>query len=259
MHKNRNIFLYVAAIILVLVIIPITRKYLLKAVSTVSEPIASQISESAQKSSGFFSGIWEISRLKEDNSRLTAKLKNLQVDQSKLNELEHENEVLKNQLGFLEQHQEMDLVPARIIGKEPFGGLDKIIIDKGEDDWVKNGAAVVSNGSLVGKVTEVASKQAKITLVTSKDSIIQAMLQDSRTLGILKGSLEGVRLENIPQDTKVNDKEAIVTSGLGGEIASGILIGWARGDTSSKSEIYKTINLDLAEDLNKLEFVFIIK
>lgn len=259
MQKNKNIYLYFIVLVLVLLLIPAFRGAVAGAVFNVSKPLTEKISNYAHRSHGFISGIYEISSIRDENKQLTQKLKELQVDETQLNELKHENEVLKNQLGFLDLHKETNLIPARIIGREPFGVLDRITIDRGESDGVKNNAAVVSDGALIGKVSEVSNNQAKIILVTSKNSIIQAMLQDSRTLGIVKGSLGGVKLENIPQDTKVNDREAVVTSGLGGEIAPGILIGWARGDVTSKSEIYKTINLDLAEDINKLELVFVVK
>lgn len=259
MKKNKNTYLYLSFAILLLAIIPYTRKPIGRAVNFFTKPISSSLSSAGRPSGGLISGIFRISSLIRENSELTEKIKKLQIDKTELEELKHQNEVLKNQLGFMEEHKESSLLPARIIGREPFGILDKIIIDKGTDDGVNLKAAVVSNGALVGKVSEVSSGQAKITLITSKDSIVQAMLQNSRTLGIIKGSLEGVKLENIPQETQVLDDEAIVTSGLGGEISPGILIGWAKGASSTKSEIYKVLDLDIAEDLNKLEFVFIVK
>lgn len=259
MKKDKKNYLYIVVLMLLLAVIPFTRRLVGDALLYVSEPILSGLSRAAFSSNSFIVGLSKISSLSNENRELGDKIKSLQLDKTELEELRHENEVLKNQLGFLEEHKEASLLPARIIGREPFGALDKIIIDKGEDDGIKNHSAVVSSGSLVGRVTEVSKKQSKITLITSKDSIIQAMLQQSRTLGIIKGSLEGVKLENIPQETVVSEKEAIITSGLGGEISPGILIGWARKDSSSKSEIYKVLDVDISSELNKLEYVFVIK
>jgi len=259
MKKDKPTYLYIIALIIILAVVPVTRKNIGRAILYITKPLSRSISGSAQRSHGFFAGLSAIANLKQENNDLAQKLKNIQVDKTKLEELQHENEILKNQLGFMEEHKDTALLPARIIGREPFGALDKIIIDKGEEDGVKIKSAVVANGSLVGKVTETSANQSKITLITSKDSIVQAMLQNSRTLGIIKGSLEGVKLENIPQDTAVGDKEAIVTSGLGGEISPGILIGWVKGVSSTKSEIYKVLDVDIAEDLNKLELVFVVK
>ncbi len=260
MKKNNNRVYFVLIMLIIFAeIIPATRKIISLGIITISKPITSSFSSVAKSSHGIMAGIFEISSLRKENANLVGKIKQFQVDTVKLEELEHENTVLKNQLGFWEEHKDLDLIPARIIGKEPFGATDKIIIDKGETDGIKEKTAVLSNGSMVGKVLEVYENQSKVTLITSKDSIVQAMLQKSRSLGIIKGNLDGVKLENIPQDTIVEANEAIVTSGLGGEIAPGILIGWAKGDLSTESEIYKELNVELAEDITKLEYIFIVK
>lgn len=259
MKKKSKLYIIIILVIIFLEIIPYSRSAIKRGVIYIYKPFTVSVSAWALKSNGLISGISEISDLKRQNAELTAKLKELTVSSVELEELRHENDVLKKQLGFLEDYTEQELIPARIIGKEPFGALDKIIIDRGSYDGINSRSAVVSNGSLIGRVSEVYQNQSKITLITSKDSIIQVMLQKSRTLGILKGSLDGVKMEDIPQDTIIEEDEAIITSGLGGEISPGILIGWEGGNISSKSEIYKKINVNIAEDLNKLEYVFVIK
>lgn len=246
-------------LIIIIMIVPFARRYATGAVMFAGKPIISIISLWANDSRGFLYGLKEISSLKKENSDLARKLKSINVSSVELEELKHENEVLKKQLGFLEEHEKSELIPARIIGREPFGALDRIIIDKGSKDFVRERSAVVANGVIIGRVGEVYETQSKIILITSKDSIVQVMLQKSRTLGILKGSLDGVKMENIPQDTVIEEGEAIITSGLGGEIESGILVGWAKGEVSYKSEIYKIVDVEIAEDLNKLELVFVIK
>lgn len=258
-RRRNNIYYLVLFLIILLIMISRARVPVINFTRALVHPLKAKISSVSFWARGIFSGITEISTIRNENEDLSQKIKSLQIDGNQLNELRHENEVLKKQLGFLEQHQSSNLIPSLIIGREPFASLDRVTIDNGSTDGVVLNAAVESDGFLVGKVTQVSENQATVTLISSKDSIIQAMLQNSRTLGILRGSLSGVRLENIPQDTQISDREAVVTSGLGGEIAPGILIGWARGEVSGKSDIYKILSVDLACDLNKLEFVFVVK
>lgn len=259
MKKNNLVYIYIIIALMFLLVVPFTRHIIDMGLNFLSKPLLTVFSSSAQGFRSIVTGWTEISEIRDENRELSEKIKTLQIDKLELEELRHENDVLKSQLGFLEQHKENELVPARIIAREPFGVLDKIIIDKGLNDGVTEKAAVVSDGALVGRVVEVFDHQAKVTLITSKDSIIQAMLQESRTLGIIKGSLAGLRLENIPQDTQVSEGETVITSGLGGEMSQGILIGKVKGEASSKSEIYKILNIELACDLNKLEYVFVVK
>jgi len=252
-------YLLICFIIIVLVFVPVTRNFLSRTVLTVSKPFGSWFSSMSFSSRGIFSGISEISGLKEQNAELADKLRQSRIDKNEYEELKAENEILKKQLGFKEQVKEKELVPAKIISREPTTFLDNIIINKGSNDGITVGLVVVSNGALVGRINNVFCNQSKVILITSKDSVIQAMLQKNRDLGILRGGLSGVTLENIPQDVEVSEKESVVTSGLGGGAEQGILIGEITGQRSSKAEIFKVLNVQPVVDFSKLEIVFVVK
>ena len=257
--KKSNAYLFVCLIVVVIVLIPASRDFLIRIGIKTMRPVESFFSSLSFSSRGFFYGLSQISDLREQNSELSDKLRQSQISQSELEELKAENQILKKQLGFKELIKERDLIPSKIISREPTTFLDNMIIDKGEKDGISKGLAVVSDGALVGKITEVYANESKVTLITSKDSIIQAMMQKSRVMGILKGGLSGITLENIPQDVEVIEREVVVTSGLGGGIDQGILIGEISGQRSSKAEIYKVLNVQPTVDFSKLEIIFIIK
>ena len=206
-----------------------------------------------------FRFISQIKDLKKQNDELTTKLQNLEVDRSRIIELEKENQILKGEIGFIDENKEGRLIPAKIIVREPTSFFDNIVVDKGEDDGVTAEAAVVSNGILIGQVKEVYPKTAKIVLITSKDSLIQAMLQESRAKGILKGGISGLFLENIVSDTDYRPGEYVVSSGLGGRINQGIPIGKVSDIQSDPSGIFKSFSVESLVDLSKLELVFIIQ
>ena len=119
--------------------------------------------------------------------------------------------------------------------------------------------AVVYNGVLVGQVSVVYKTTSKVTLITSKDSMVQAMLQDSRANGLLKGGLSGLYLDNIVLDTQYKTGENVITSGLGGDIRQGILIGTAGKMQSYSSGIFESIEVNPLVDFSKLEIVFVEK
>lgn len=206
-----------------------------------------------------FSFIGNIGHLKAENERLADLLNQFQVDSSQIAELQNENNLLKQELGFLQQDQQEVLVPAKIIQREPVSFLDNFVIDKGSSDGISKDMAVVSHSILVGQIGEVYEHSSKVILITSKDSIVQAMLQDSRAKGILRGGLSGLFLENIISDVEYKDGENIITSGLGGELKQGILIGRADKAGSSGTGLFKTIAIEPLVDLTKLEIVFVQK
>lgn len=257
--KKSNLFLLVCLVLIILAVIPASRNFLMRAGIKLSKPIVSTFSSWSYSSRGFFYGISQIGDLRQQNRELSDKLRQSQVSQSELEELKTENQILKQQLGFKETVKNKELIPSKIISREPTTFLDSMIIDRGENDGIITGLAVVSNGALVGKITQVYPDESRVTLITSKDSIIQAMLQYSRVTGVLKGGLSGISLENIPQDIEISNREAVITSGLGGGIEQGILIGEVSGQRSSKAEIYKVLNVQPTVDFSKLEIVFVIK
>lgn len=221
--------------------------------------IASSFSGFGRSIKNDFSFIIHIKDLKQQNDQLTAEIINLEVDKSQIAELQTENKLLDNELGFLDKSETGTLIPARVIDREPASLLDSFIVDKGSDDGVVGDSAVVYNGVLVGKIGEVYKNQSKVILITSKDSLVQAMLQDCRANGVLRGGINGLYLENIVSDTTYKPGEYVVTSGLGGTMKQGILIGKAGTTLSSNSSIYKNISIDPIIDFSSLELVFIEK
>lgn len=206
-----------------------------------------------------FSFVTNIRKLRQQNEELAAQIVSLQVDKSQTEELKNENELLKKELGFISGEESSELIPAKIIQRDPVNFLDKIVIDKGSSSGIAEKMAVISSGTLVGQITAVDTESSTVTLITSKDSMVQAMLQNSRAKGILKGGISGLYLENIMQDTDYAVGENVVTSGLGGDIKQGILIGKAGSLESSSSSIYKTIEVEPIVAISDLELVFVQK
>lgn len=259
MKKNNYLIIILGLIILSFIFIPNFRQKSKQIVVDASSPIASALTGLARVFKSpivFFS---DIANIRHERDDLANKLIALEVDKSQLNELQNENALLKTELGFLPETGVDQVIPAKIIQREPTSFLDYVIIDKGAKDGVRKDAAVLSSGVLIGIVREVNEKTSKLVLITSKDSIVQAMLQDSRSKGILRGGISGLFLENIMQDTEFRKDEYVVTSGLGGTIKPGIIIGRALEVQSTNSGIYKSISVEPMVDLSKLELIFVEK
>jgi len=258
--KLRQLIIFIIIFLLLLVLFsPPFRQGVRGIISGSTKGIRSVLSVGSFGIKRNFSFIFKIKDLKHQNEELADKLLELEVDRSYTAELEIENKMLKNELGFLSDSEKGKLVPARIIQRDPIAFLDYIIIDKGANDGISAKAAVVYNNVLVGQVGEVFSTTARVILITSKDSMIQAMLQYSRSNGLLKGGISGLYLDNIVLDTEYKAGENITTSGLGGDIKQGILIGKAGKAQSYSSGIFKSIEVQPLADLSKLEMVFVEK
>jgi rod shape-determining protein MreC len=259
----KKIYSFLAAFLVLAIIslgiFPFSREKTRHILTDRSRLATGAISSAGRKIESYFSFFFSISKLKRQNAELAEKIVGLEVDRSKIAELEIENNLLKRELGFLDESKENTLIPAKIIIREPTSFLDSFVIDKGKDDGIVPGKAVISSGALIGQVGQVYDHTSIIIQITSKDSIIQAMLQGSRAKGVLKGGISGLYLENIMLDTDYKEGEAVVTSGLGGSMEQGILIGKTVNVQKNSTGIFKTIAVEPVVDLSKLELVFVQK
>ena len=259
MKKNNTILLYVLAILVLCLFIP-----------PIKQKVGGKFFDASAGVSAFFHKIGyvighnfqvfsNINNIKKQNETLTDKLIALEVDKNRIIELENENKILKAELGFLSTSEAGTLIPAKIIERDPITFADFMIIDKGSADGIALSQPVLSRGVLVGQISEMSEHTAKVQLITGRGSLVQAMLQTSRAKGIMRGGISGLVLDNIVSDTTYTIGENIITSGLGGKIRDGILIGQAGKIQSSQSEIYKSIEVVPLIDLSKLEVVFVEK
>jgi len=263
--KQRRSFITIAIIFLILFsgYFFLPDKIVLPArsvVQTITRPFESFFYGVSEKVGGFFSSIFKISSLNRENRELKNQILELMSENSELVERENKNQIINQELIVDPLVAEgRQLIVAGIIGRQPTSFLQSFAIDQGEDSGVEVGQAVVFRGVLVGKVTERTEKTAKVTLILSGQSIVQGMLEESRTMGIVKGGLQGLYIDNIPQDLNFKSGERVITSGLGGDLPKGIIIGEVDKLITPKSEIFQTYSLTSPLDFNSLEIVFVVK
>lgn len=193
----------------------------------------------------------ENQRLKDDSTKLLSQV-------SKLDEITYENNLLRHQLS-LPQEETTSLITAAVVGYDPFGSMQSVLVNKGKNGGVSIGAGVVSNGFLVGQVTGVDEKTAIVQLISSHRIRLAVRLQESRAPGLLHGGIQGVVVEDIPIDISVKLGEMVVTAGQVPGIRPGTPIGTVDQILSSKSDIYQTMLVKIPIALRSLDIVFIEK
>ncbi len=205
----------------------------------------------------FLSSIYKLNqkniKLKQENQELLDKI-------SRLKEIERENEFLRQQIG-LPIPEPRQLILANIIGQGTSGLGKYFLIDKGAKNGIKEKAAVISAGNLlVGQVVETANSFSKIQLITDSNSRINALIQESRITGLVRGGRGlSLTIDLLPQGKTIEQGQIIVTSGLAGFFPAGLLIGQIERVISSQVEISQTAKVKPAVDFNKLERVFVVK
>ena len=220
------------------------------------EPVMAAEGTAIRKSVSFFDIISSIRDLARENAELQKKNRELEAEISQLREVEHENTVLREELSFSKEAK-TDYIPAQLLGQTPTGIVKDFIVDKGSDDGMSGGAAVIAHGYMIGVVKTVTSGQSTVRLITHPRSIIPVITQDSRAHGLLRGGIGGLTITDILIDQETKSGETVVTSGLGGTLPSGLPIGKLVEATAKSGDITKRATLTFPVDISRLEVVFV--
>lgn len=203
--------------------------------------------------------IW-LTNVETERNELLGRVKSLEEQNSKLLELGSENERLSALLNFSHKTGFRG-VTATVIGYDPSNWVRTITIDRGLDDGVRPGLAVVDGHMLVGQTTGVSRRYAKVLLITDTSSAVDALVQRTRARGIVEGgSWEKLRLgfKYVVKDADVQVGDRIITAGLGGVFPKGISLGVIESVQSSENSMFQEIELRPAADFHRLEKVMVI-
>jgi rod shape-determining protein MreC len=155
-------------------------------------------------------------------------------------------------------------VQATVVSKSPTFWYSTVTIDKGSPAGVKVNDPVVNGEGLVGKVVAVESDGAQVDLITDSTMGVSARIGASTATGIVQpkiGDPNDLLLQYLPQNTRVNKGEYVVTSGtVSGADDSlyppGLLIGQVTSENEESA--YKSVNVHPIADLHNLDVVEVL-
>jgi rod shape-determining protein MreC len=222
------------------------------------DPLRSTISGVGAGISGFFTTIGEIDRLRSENERLRGELAGAQARLAELREAAAENAELRGLLGLTTSLQ-MDLLPVRILGRDPSNFTWEVGIDAGTNDGVQIGMPVVAaadgSGALAGSVVAAGSDSATVRLVVDARASVVAIDQQSRALGLVRGQLGGqLVMVQVRATDKVAVGDTVASAGLTLTDAGGAGIGRSPYPSGLLIGTIQALELD-ADGLTQTVFV----
>ena len=228
-------------------------------------PVERALSQVGAGLAGFGEAIGEIQRLRADNADLRAQADRLTVENVRL----REEAVAARQTAALNAAARaipFDTVVAPVIARDPSGVLQTILIGAGSDQGVLPGHVVVSEQGVVGRVSEVGAAYSKVLLLTDPASRVSAIVQGSRSTGIVRGQYgDTLVMDWILQTDAVADGDVVITAGLafGDDLRSlypkGLVIGTVVGLDRAENAAYKRAIVLPAVDLRRLEQVLVVR
>ena len=201
----------------------------------------------------------KVKSLKEENSILTKKL----VDQERLIA---DNQALGDQ--FQTQNpKSTNLIPANVIGAPGFiPGVsvpETLVLDRGENDGIKVGNAVVYKDNLIGKVVKTSPFLSSVMLITNSSSSFTAKTLTTQSLGVIRGQGgKDMILDNVLLSESLKKDDAVVTKGdvnnKGEGIPSDLIVGKITSVSKNPSDLFQKAEVKSLIDFTKTDKVFVI-
>ena len=190
--------------------------------------------------------LWD---MREENARLRDENETLRRWQTIALALDAENRRLKASLRWIPD-PEASFVTARVVADAGGVYAKAVLLSVGPNHGIRKGEIAVDERGLVGRVTEVGTRTARVLLITDLNSRIPVTLETSRAHAILIGT-NGARPRLLywPEGVVPQEGERIVTSAEANAFPANLPVGSVHYTSAGAPEV------EPAAMLQKLEVV----
>ncbi|QRG69400.1 rod shape-determining protein MreC [Brevibacillus choshinensis] len=228
----------------------------------------------AQAVSGFFQDVDDAYNVYQENKALKAGLDQYARLTAELHDLKAENTRLREALKATDSMKSYQLRFAEVVARNPDTWNNVITIDKGLKHGIKKDMAVITSKGLIGRVQSVANFSSTVELLTSYErrDHISAVVQTTQvvngqtTVHPVSGVVEEydpqerlLIMRKIPWGQKIEAKQQVITSGLGGVVPRNLPIGYIVRVEPDDYGLTQTAYIQPSADFSQLNEVMIVE
>ncbi len=192
------------------------------------------------------------STLLEENKELKRDLQNMTGWKEKALQLEQKNAQLRA-LNNVKLSEDLIWVTGEMMADSGSPFYQSGVINIGSKDGIKNGSAAVDGLGLVGRISGVGQKVARVLFLTDISSAIPIKIKRSNQKGLMIGdNSPWPLLEFVEEKGLINIGDRVFTSGDGNVFPSDILIGTILIDNKKKLRVKPVANFESLEFLRIL-------
>ena len=226
-------------------------------VQAVASPIQEIASDITRPVVGFFDGLANLTQLRSDNEELQAQVAELQQQLDETEQLQAYVRELE-ELANLETPEGLDTVTARVfaVGPSDFDLIRRI--DRGTEDGVVEGMAVVDESGLIGRIVQpVNAKSATVRLIQDPLSRVGVIALATGEVGWVTGQGDGpLLLEMSRASEELQEGDLLVTGG--GRYPPNLPFGVVREDARADVGFTLRTTVDPRVDFAKIDFVKVL-
>ena len=191
--------------------------------------------------------------LYEQNQELRRELQQMKSWKEAALQLEQENARLLD-LNNLQLDPKLTHISSIVLADSGSPFRQSVLINVGLQDGIQDGWAAMDGLGLVGRISGVGSKTARVLLLTDTASIIPATIQPSGQQALISGdNTIAPTIEFLENADLVRPGDRIETSGSGGIFPPNLLIGRLELDPSGR------LRVRLSADYERLEFLRVLR
>jgi rod shape-determining protein MreC len=228
-------------------------------VAIVLTPVQSLLVRVHRGALGFWANYLDWKSVRRENTVLRGENEQLRVQTLQAGETREENIRLRRLL-VLRDRLPLATVAGEVIGREAGGWVRSLTVNRGRGDGIAQQTPVIMPEGLVGRVVQVHRTAAVIQLLNDPASTVGAVVQRTRTAGLVEGDAGGaVRFKFMARDgASVTPGDLVVTSGLGTLFPKGLPVGRVVKIEDKGSALFHFAVLAPAVDFSRVEEVLLV-
>lgn len=223
------------------------------------QPVVNFSAGVGKNTKSFFSALYNLKDIAEENTRLKQNVAMLEVDLATAQSDVRENEILRKELSFVKSSK-LSLEPCEVLAANSLNLTDTLILNCGTDQGLLEGQAVIAQGHIVGKIIYSGKSTSTALVATSSKFLTDARVSKTGQAAVVEGSYNsGLVIDQLPQSAELQPGWLIVSAGINSKIPADLPIGQVGQIISSPNDLFKKASLLSPVDFNDLRFVFILK
>ncbi len=173
--------------------------------------------------------------------------------------LRTENDRIRELLGSRAQLS-TDVVIAELIGVVSAPDTQQVIIDKGSNDGVRIGYAVLDARGLFGQVVEIHNATARVLLITDLSHAVPVEVNRNGLRGVVAGTgrADLLWLENVPATADIRQGDLLVSSGLGGRFPRGYAVGLVQAVVAERDLAFLQVSVEPSAMLSRSRYLLVL-
>ena len=207
----------------------------------------------------------DVEMLQEENDQLRRYVAELEEQLRQAQAAEEENDRLREALSLKEENPDYALTDAAVTERSVSNWYSELTINRGTKHGVEIGQCVTDEyGNLVGVITDAGYNWSRVTTLLDTDSAIGAMVFRTGDVAVAEGRLDlmldgclALNYLTDPDSLIVGDQ--VVTSGLGGYLPGGLVIGAVREVRIDDGGVNRYAVVKTKVEPEKLVQVFVIR